>query len=285
MKKNIIYLLILSLGIFAFSCDPDDPTPEPIQQAPSIDQTINAISEYALVNKIFSDSFSEADKAAKNGDKQLEAQKYGQAGDYPVVTITPLDTTTWPKNIKVDYGTSNYVCNDGVKRRGIINIQTTGFYREADTEITVTYDGFYHNDHKVEGTMKVVNDGRNDNNNLVYNVTIAEGKITTPQDKIIYFNENTSREWAAGENTVFDPCDDNYLIEGSQDGMSSDSIEYTLTVQQKLDILACCKYVRAGVLKISITGILPFTVNFDGSTCDEANIVATINGAEYPITM
>jgi hypothetical protein len=53
MKKNIIYLLILSLGIFAFSCDPDDPTPEPIQQAPSIDQTINAISEYALVNKIF----------------------------------------------------------------------------------------------------------------------------------------------------------------------------------------------------------------------------------------
>jgi hypothetical protein len=43
MKKNIIYLLILSLGIFAFSCDPDDPTPEPIQQAPSIDQTINAI--------------------------------------------------------------------------------------------------------------------------------------------------------------------------------------------------------------------------------------------------
>ena len=284
MKKNIIYLLILSLGIFAFSCDPDDPAPDPIQQAPSLDQTINAIAEYALVNKIFSDSFLEADKAAKNGDKQLDTQKVGPT-DCPIVTVTPMDSTTWPKNIKVDYGTTNYLCNDGVKRRGIINIQTTGFYREAETEITVTYDGFYHNDHKVEGQMKVVNAGRTTGNNLVYNVTITDGKITTPEDKIIYFNENTNREWVAGENTVFDPCDDNYLIGGSQDGMSSDSIEYTLTVQQKLDILACCKYVRAGVLKISITGILPFTVNFDGSTCDEANIVATINGAECPITM
>lgn len=283
MKKAIIYLLILSLGIIAFSCAPEEPTPDPTPQAPTIEKTLNAIAEYALVNKIFSDSFSEADNAAKNGDKQLEGQKFEQA-NYPVITVTPLDLTTWPKNIKVDYGNSNIICPDGVKRRGIINLETTGFYHETGTEINVSFQDFFHNDYKVEGSMLVVNTGRNDNDNLVYTLKVTEGKITSPQDKILYFEENTSREWAGGEDTVFEPCDDNYFITGTQEGISSDSLEYSLTVQQKLDVMVCCKYIRAGVLKISITGILPFSVDFGDGECD-ANAVAIINGAEYPFTM
>ena len=84
--------------------------------------------------------------------------------------------------------------------------------------------------HKVEGTQIVTNSGRNSADNLVYTVVINDGKVTTPQNHIIYYEENTSREWVGGESTITDVCDDNYYITGTQNGMSSDSIEYTLTV-------------------------------------------------------
>ncbi len=283
MNKTIIYSLILAIVIIAYSCDPENSDNEPTPESPSIEKTLNAISNYIIVNKIFSDSFSEADKAAKDGDKQLEQNKNLKT-TYPIITITPADLTTWPKQIKVDYGINNILCGDGVNRRGIINLSTTGLYHEPGTEVAITFDGFYHNNHKVEGEMFVINTGRNDNNNLVYNVIITNGKITTPENKILYFTENTSREWAAGEETIFNVCDDNYFITGTQEGVSSDSLAYNLVVMQKLDIIGCCKYIRAGLLKITIIGLPPFTVNYGEGECD-ANAIVTVNGVEYPIEM
>jgi hypothetical protein len=130
----------------------------------------------------------------------------------------------------------------------------------------------------------VTNTGRNASDNLVYTVLITNGKVTTPESKIIYYEENTSREWVAGEPTILDVCDDNYFVTGSQNGMSSDSVEYTLTVQNRLDILVCCNYIRGGLLDVDIEGLATISVNYGDGTCDE-NAIVTILGTEYPIVM
>lgn len=280
MTKYFIFLSFALLAIFAFSCK------EPVvnDPPPTTEETVKTLSEYSLVNKLFADAFSETDDAAKYSDEQIDGNKNGTKEGYPVITITPLDATTWPKNVTIDYGTSNFLCQDGRYRRGVINFETTGFYRNPGTVVTITFNNYYQNNHKVEGTQIVTNSGRNSADNLVYTVVITNGKVTTPQNDIIYYEENTSREWVDGESTITDVCDDNYYITGTQNGMSSDSIEYTLTVQNRLDIMVCCHYIRGGILDVDMEGLATISVNYGDGTCDE-NAIVTILGTEYPIVM
>jgi len=272
--------MIFSLAIFTFSCK----EPEEIDNPPTTEETLNALAEYSLVNKLYADAFSETDDAAKYTDDQIDGKKNGYKEDYPIITITPFDAVTWPKDVTVNYGTTNYLCQDGRYRRGIINFETTGFYREEGTIVTITFDNYYQNNIKVEGTQIVTNTGRNASNNLVYTVEINDGVVTTQDNKVIHYEESTSREWVGGEPTVLEICDDNYHITGTQNGISSDSISYVLTVQTRLDVMVCCRWIRGGVLDVDIEGLETITIDYGNDECDH-DAVVTILGVDYPIVM
>jgi hypothetical protein len=280
MTKCLTLFFIALLGVVMFSCKEE---PEPIVTPPTTQEAVNALAEYALVNKLFSDAFSEADDAAKYTDDQIDGSKNGTK-DGPIITITPFDAVTWPKTVTVDYGLTNYECQDGRLRRGVINIETTGFYREEGTIITVTFEDYYQNDYKVEGTQIVTNTGRNADDHYVYTVEINDGKVTTPLNEVVNYEENTIREWAEGEPTILDICDDVYYITGTQNGVSSDSIAYLLTVQQQLDVKVCCHWIRAGLLDVDIESLTTMTVDYGDGTCDN-DAVVTYLGQEYPIEM
>lgn len=281
MKNYVIYLLIALMAIAMFGCKDD---PDPVETPPTIQEAVGALSEYALVNKLFSDAFSETDDAAKYTDEQIDGAKNGTK-NFPIITIDNIDLTTWPKNVTVDYGTTNFTCQDGRVRRGVINFQTTGFYREQGTVITITFDNYYQNDYKVEGTQIVTNTGRNADNHFVYTVEINNGKVTVPiTNKVINYEENTTREWAEGEETILEICDDVYYITGTQNGLSSDSIAYLLTVQQKLDVKVCCHWIRAGLLDVDIEGLSTMTIDYGDGECDNDAVINYL-GTEYPIEM
>ncbi|HNQ68198.1 MAG TPA: hypothetical protein PKN32_07460 [Bacteroidales bacterium] len=280
MTRNLILLLIALLAMFTFSCKEPQETEDP----PTTQETLNALAEYSAVNKLYSDAFSETDDAAKYTDDQIEGKSGNTKDGYPIITITPFDAVTWPKTVTVNYGTTNYLCQDGHYRKGTINFETTGFYRDEGTVITITFDNYYQNNHKVEGTQIVTNTGRNGENHLVYTVEINDGVVTTPENKVIHYEENTSREWVGGEATVLEICDDNYHITGTQNGISSDSISYLLTVQTRLDIMVCCHWIRGGVLDVDIEGLETITIDYGNDECDE-NAVVTILGVNYPIVM
>ncbi|MEJ5268551.1 MAG: hypothetical protein WHW07_12205 [Bacteroidales bacterium] len=276
----ILILIIATLIILGYSCKEKDPQNNP----PTNEQVLKAVQDYSIASKLFSDAFSESDKAAKNSDDQIDNHNQGQKEGYPIITITPFDAVTWPKNITVDYGNTNYLCQDGRYRRGKILIGTTGFYRQAGTVITVTFDNYYQNDHKVEGTQVITNNGRGEDGFLSYTVNINQGRITTPEDKVIIFNESTVRKWIEGEETLLQHCDDVYEIIGSQSGISSNQITYTLTVIEALNVQVCCRWIRGGILNLDIEGLPTISVNYGNNTCD-ATATVTINGTENPIIM
>lgn len=282
MTKLFILLMITALAVAMFSCK--EPAVDPIDTPPTNEQVLNVLTEYALVNKLYSDAFTETDDAARYTDEQIDGAKNGAKEGFPIITITPFDATTWPKDVTVNYGTTNYLCQDGRYRKGIINFETTGFYREPGTVITITFSDYYQNDHKVEGTQIVTNTGRNTDNNFVYTVEINDGVITTPEDKVIQYEENTSREWAEGEETITEVCDDIYFVTGSQNGISSDSIEYVLTIQEKLNVKVCCQWIRAGLLDVDIEDLSTMTINYGVGECDNEAVVSIL-GVDYPIVM
>lgn len=279
--KTIIVAITVLLIIYGISCKKDD---DNNNQTPTNEQVVKAIQDYALASKIFSDAFAQSDDAARKSDDRIDNNTQGQKDSYPIITITPFDAVTWPKNITVDFGETNYLCQDGRLRRGKIMLNTTGFYRQEGTVITITFDNYYQNNHKVEGTQIITNLGRNTENHLHYSVEINEGKITTPDNKVINFEENTTRTWIEGEETFFAPCDDVYNISGTQNGTSSNGINYTLSTATPLNVQACCKWIRGGILNVDIEGLETISINYGDNSCDQ-NAVVIINNIEYPIIM
>ena len=252
------------------------------------EEALRAIDENAQASALFKDAFNEANDAAVYADDSLNGTiERGQfsSDDEPAITITPFDLETWPKTIVVDYGTENMTCADMRDRRGKINIVATDFYRNTGCTLTVTFDEYYQDDHKAEGTKTIVNQGENEEGNLVYDVMVENGTITTPENISFGFEQNTTREWAEGEGTV-NPWDDVYYITGSQDGLSSDSVNYTLTIDDDnpLNVLIGCRWIRAGILNIDIEDIPTISLDYGEGVCDNAATV-TIYGDEYLINM
>lgn len=280
MKNRFFIIGLLLLAVFAISCDPEEINND---IPPTSQEALNAMEEFALVNKLFSDAYSETDAAARKADGEVQGDKINK-NTYPIITIEPFDAVTWPKNVKVDYGETNFYCQDGRLRRGVINFETTGWYHEEGTVVTITFDDYYQNNHKVEGTQIVTNMGRNADENLVYSVVIQDGVVITSDNKTIYYEESTQREWIEGEVSILDPCDDVYLITGTQNGISSDEIQYNLLVQQALNVKVCCHYIRAGILDVNIQGLPTITINYGDGECNSSATI-TIMGIDYPIVM
>jgi hypothetical protein len=90
----------------------------------------------------------------------------------PAVTVEHPGTGVWPKIITIDYGTgcTGFYNNT---RSGKIIIEVTGLRIAEGSKRTVTFDNYYFNGIKVEGTKVLENLGQNDDQNFVIAVTLT----------------------------------------------------------------------------------------------------------------
>jgi hypothetical protein len=279
MKTQIritIILLSLTFSIVSQSCQ-KEPLKKPV--LPSRVAKDNAIAEAA---------FADLGNQMQAGMQQAQAETENGKGinlmnsTCATITISPYDWTTFPKTITIDYGLG-CLGNDGKLRTGIITVHTTGWYREEGTVITVTTDDYTVNGNAVEGIQVTTNNGRNLNNNIYYTVFI-EGTVTTPEGTVQITSER-EHEWIAGEPTLFNPWDDEYLLTGWQNGQTIEGDEYQIQVTEPLHIKLNCGHVVAGKLTINSDGFQDtIYVDYGSGDCDNIAI-ATYMGQEYTIIL
>ncbi|NJX15011.1 hypothetical protein [Tamlana crocina] len=233
-----------------------------------------ALTEYATVNKVFQDVGNNSGDAVLTAENSNEAKTGKSETDGPTITVDPMDFTTFPKTITIDYG-DGVLCKDGVTRKGIITVVSTGWYREEGSVHTSTFSNYYHEDFKVEGTHVVTNLGTNEDENPEYSVVINNGKITTLTGASINYTENSTRTWVAGADTPFNIWDDEYTLDGSQSGVSSKGVEYTLTVEEELHFVLLPRGIESGILDVSVGNIDDIKINYTNSTI-------TIFGQTFP---
>ncbi|KJD36228.1 hypothetical protein PW52_06420 [Tamlana sedimentorum] len=264
MYKSLFFIL----GIVLFSCDN-----ERISNVTDSTAAVEALTEYVTVNKVFQDVGN------NSGDNVLTAEtsasaKSSNTKDEAIVTIEPFDLSTFPKTITIDYG-EGVLGRDGITRKGIITIISTNWYRIEGSVHTTTFTNFYHNDYKVEGIHVAENLGENDDENLQFEVTITNGKITNLENESIHYTENVIRTWIAGETTPLNIWDDEYLFEGSQSGISSKGVNYSLTTDEALHFTLLPRNIESGILDVTL-GV------FSGIKIDYAESTITILGVSYP---
>lgn len=271
MKKYKFLIYSIGLSILLWSCEKSvDEIPRNDPQV-TADEALIAIEELTLANKMFQDAGNASDDALIEVEEDLGP---GKTTNSPSISVTPLDLVTFPKTITVDFG-NGITGPDGVHRAGIVQIVSTNWYKETNSTHTSTFNQYYQNGHKVEGTHVAVNKGPDNNGYLTFSVNVNNGKITTPTGKVINYSQVSTRKWIAGDNTPLYIWDDEYLLDGEQWGKSSNNVNYTLEVTDPLHFTLLPREIVDGEIDLDVGSFKNIMINYGSKTI-------TLNGVVYP---
>ncbi|MGB4844368.1 MAG: hypothetical protein WBP16_07875 [Ferruginibacter sp.] len=182
------------------------------------------------------------------------------------VTITPA--TGFPKTIVIDFGTA---CTyNGVTRSGKINIVLTDSVRRNGSMAIMTFDNYFVNLFKVEGTYTWTNTSTPGTRS--WSRKTEAGKITAPTGR--YWTHSGMRyiTQTAGVGT-YTIIDDIFSITGDHTVTNAANVSRTITVLEALQKKNACANIDKGKLKVQ--GPNHFAViDFGNGTCDN---LATIS--------
>ncbi|MBN1107445.1 MAG: hypothetical protein JXR66_00665 [Bacteroidales bacterium] len=275
--KTKLFLLTAVFAFFAInSCTKQN----------DIDQeSIDLADDEVISEAIFEDVFNSVDHADILLDDYLKGgstKSFAVTDTCPVVTIDHPDDAIWPKTIVIDFGTLCTGFNGNTKSGKIITV-VSGPRREEGSTRSVTFDNYYVNDIKVEGVKVISNSGYNSNQNVVFSVSLTEGKLIFPDGRTVERSFSHEREWLAGFMTR-NIWDDECLITGVASGVSIKGIEYSKTISSALHWKRVCKFIVSGVVLIEREGRETAMLDYGSGECD-AKAVLTIGDESKEILL
>ena len=181
----------------------------------------------------------------------------------PCAVVTE-SSNTFPKTVTIDYGTG-CVGQNGLTKKGKVIINVSGDMRVEGNTRTVTFENFFINDVKIEGSRNAENTGPNVAGNMVVKVmgeiTASNGELTRSRNFTRY------REWISGISTC-EISDDEFHVTGSGTVIGRRGIEIPHTITEKIVLKPGeCKYPLSGKVDIGneSRGII---LNFGNGMCD-----------------
>lgn len=269
MKKRTLYagaiLLIAAVSLFAACRKKDD------DKNNNTEDTTYA-TDQNLAEKIFDDAQTMSDKGKNTtGTGAFKTTACG--------TVTHATGT-----FTIDFGSSNCLCTDGRYRRGKIIVTYTGNYIDSASTHTITFDNYYQNDNKVEGTKTVTNMGHNSSGQPYFNVTV-NGSVTKPDGTVITAAWTRVRTWVAGYATPINWTDDIYNITGSGT-ITRPAGTVSVNITSPLVVALDCRWIEAGSITYTLASGATRVLNY-GTTpaCDASATLTTAAGTTIAITL
>ncbi len=268
--KFIIYagtLLLAATMTFFAACRKNDN-----KDTTTTKEDTGYASDQAMSEKIFDDAQTLADKGnATTGSGAFKTSACG------TVTHTTGSFT-------IDFGTTNCLCADGRNRRGKVIVTYSGAYRDSASTHTITFDNYYQNDNKVEGTKTVTNMGTNSAGQQYFNVSV-NGTITKPDGTVISVSYNRVRTWIAGSSTLLNWADDVYEVTGGGT-ITRPSGVIDVNISSPLVVALNCRHIEAGTIVYTLPSGLTRSLNYGNTAiCDDEAILTLPSGATYTITL
>ncbi len=265
MKTKTLILALIVAGLTFASCQRSEPLDN---------SSIEAADDAIVAEAFYNDVFATLEIATVFAEFPLKSATV--IDTCPLITVTRPATGLWPRSIIIDYGTSCTVPDD-VERSGKIIISLSAGRKQEGAVRSVTFDNYFVNGAKIEGTFAVETLGKNNNGNPVFSVSLTGGKITFPDEKTITRSFVREREYIAGYGTMT-PWDDVCLITGYATGTNLDGVGYTHAIRNPLEWHAACRFFVRGTINFEIAGVEPFMLDFGNGECDAT---ATLSRGDY----
>jgi hypothetical protein len=270
--KLIIGILTISAFVLLTSCKKTTDSPDQLTVSPQDD---------ALAEQIYSEVSNLADEAYDinmGGLKSTDGDERLFLGECATITH---DTTVYPRELIIDFGEENCLCNDGRYRRGKIIITYTGRYRMPGTVISHGFEDYYVNDNKIEGTKVVTNMGKNDSGHTYFVIEVVGVIYKANEGGTVSWNSSREREWVEGEDTRI-RRDDVYLITGTADGIRANGETWEKVIINALRVELNCRFIVSGTVQISPENRPVRLLDYGNGECDNIATVL-INGVTYTI--
>lgn len=282
--NKVLSVTALAIGAFTifFACKKDDKAGADEKRDT---QTMAAAQKEVEINAVYEDACAVVLDAnfRETGLNGETRRAPGAPSDYarclPTISFDPPDNTIFPKTVTLDFGTG---CTDaaGPTRKGKINIVVDKvFFMQGATAI-VTFDNYYVNGIKVEGTQTLTN--QSGANGIAYTYTVAGGKLTYPDGKVYLYDGTRKLEQKEGADTRFDIEDDTYQLTGN--ATLKDSLNTaTAKIDSPLVKNILCGYISKGQLTVTVNGHAA-KVHYGMGDCDNKALL-TVGDKTKEITL
>jgi hypothetical protein len=163
----------------------------------------------------------------------------------------------------IDYGMG---CTIGaITRKGKLIVNLSGRLRNAGTTVATSFENYFVNEYKLEGTFAITNNTAN--NVLSFVTQTTNGKLTYPAG-IMYYTHNGSHTYTqvGGSNTPT-YLDDSWSVSGNGITASSANESLSLNIKTPLIKNVACGAIVSGVQDFKFNNISG-SLNFGEGICD-----------------
>jgi hypothetical protein len=280
MKRRILSAtLVIALAVVGFSsCNRDR------IDAAEVEVVTDAAETQARTENIDQDVNEVAEESAARvgvfGANGCTPNFTNGAGSCAVVTKTGAFPAL---NISIDFGTGCTTANGRI-RSGIINIVLTDSIQNPGSVATITFNNYYVNGYKRDGTITRTNTTIAGGTTRSWNRTVVGGSLTAPSGAVRTFTKNINITQTAGVSTPCDRTDDIYLLDGTRTVTGFNGKTRTFTTQTPLQKKASCANIDMGILNIT-AGTKTATLDFGTGNCDNQAVLTIPGKSPKTITL
>ena len=268
---TFLLLIFISLSGCQDNAEIDDMEVQQLDESLAVEQTeIDDVSEG--INALIDDAYNfaeapEANKSAIDKDNYLPE----------CVTVTKVITAN-TKKMTIDFG-EGCTTRNGNTVSGKIIMEYTFSFTEQSVTINYSFEDFYFNGKKIEGTVNKIRLKVNDNGNP--QATINKNiKIIWDDGSFVTVKGERIREWIEGfGNRIW--SDNVFLITGHWTITRKDGTVREATVLEPLRREMACRFLVSGIVEIKKNN-RTLTLDYGDGTCDDLATV-NINGKEKEI--
>ena len=242
----------------------------------------------ALAEGTFNDVSNMAGQAMENDSLTTYRLGFSQNSLLSIcATVTNTPDSSGGGTIIVNFGSQNCKCLDQRYRRGVININYTGPYRDSGTVVRTTFENYFvGNDitrmFQVTGSKTISNNGHNSGGNLNFTISVT-GHLINSAGITMDWSSVRNREWTSGLNTPNIWTDDEYVITGTSSGTNFDGNSFTANITHGLHVTHC-RYITEGTFELTPSGKPTRTFDYGNGTCDSLATL-TVNGRVINIVL
>ena len=282
------------LSIFTFTNCNSDSTPATTDTALTVNEVAstqtmdNAIDDVSVI----ADDQYELTEGTANG--RVSASTYFSLTP-SCATISDLGSTSTVRKITITFGTATTSCLfRGHHLRGQI-ILTRTISTTFPKIMTVTYNDFYINDNKIEGTSTWKRDMLGTGTTLHPKTafTMANMTLTTKEGVVYTRNGERIREMTDGFSTRTSPTDDVFSTWGTFTTTSSNGNVYSSSIKADTPLInkTSCSLLQtpspfpvSGILKLSKNSHY-VTIDYGTGDCDNLAMLSIDGGVAVQITL
>jgi hypothetical protein len=190
------------------------------------------------------------------------------------VSISPIDTMTWPKTITLAFPESGCYCQDGNIRGGQMAITASGLFSNPGSAFNIILSNYTVNGITVSGNKKLTVTKVSSGKPVLFKDS-CEFQINSLSENKIWISGHLL-QWILGYTSESNLADDLFIYSGT-----SQSDSFSGIISDALQFRNYCFWIGSGKIEITPTGLSKRQVTYPDSCLNQANVL--LNNETYQV--